>query len=528
MAVTATYHDLTDFKKIYFFDESAGTFTSVKASNMDYFPDDAVAGDALYFCMYSMYNLYDEIEFNVGTALVADAITLAWEFWSDKDGAWKALPNVVDDTTNFTVLGVNTVTWDVDATLKEWGAGCDAPRPPSYSNYLLVRCRISAVTNLTEGGANTGSYSPRCRPRTIWLVGTASKEYGCWATLYGLDVAGSWGVITRTGPDSKNYVYTVDAQVYWNSGAHFASKQETVIFNTDYAWYMYGSRTLTLGEMIESGDAELNIERGAYWFFSNTFRGPLNFWGTLEMRGSIIRCMVVSDPNYNRQSFALSSTNATLVDSIIYTYGRFTLGGTKTYTFLRSHLSAYTSNYISPGDLPDTAATALDFGSSRLDAQVYCAYNGWMRDFSAATLTLSGGATDVSVINGVWENLNLQGANSDLDAYYTLDITVTDEDGGAISGATITVKDKDGTEESGSPATTDANGESGEILCRHKNYHGANEAETTYTPHIVTISKAGYIKKEYTLTMDQERDEVEVLIKVKDLNYSKQVKMMTQ
>ncbi len=146
--------------------ETGGTvFTALQGnlSVFDYFDDAAVVDDALYIGTnlgghvsptYINRRPTRDIKFYVGTALAADAITLVWEYsahshWNNPS-CWKTL-TVVDGTVDFTRTGEQWVRFHVP--LDHCIVGTQ--RPAGVSSAYYIRCRITAITNVTEGGAQS-------------------------------------------------------------------------------------------------------------------------------------------------------------------------------------------------------------------------------------------------------------------------------------------------------------------------------------------------------------------------------------
>lgn len=121
------------------------------AGNVDLFTDTAVVNDALYFKVGHQCNKFLGIEFDISTAIVSVAHTFAFEY-RKADGTWAALPGLIDNTTAFTVTGVNSITWTMPT---DWGTNATAVN--GLVGCLWVRIRLATVTTLTEGGrqANT-------------------------------------------------------------------------------------------------------------------------------------------------------------------------------------------------------------------------------------------------------------------------------------------------------------------------------------------------------------------------------------
>lgn len=131
---------------------SGGTvFTAITSATtaFDYFANNAVVDDAFYIGIANSVgqNVAHNYTFNIGTALVADAITVAYEY--DNDSAWTAIPDLIDGTNIFRNTGSQTIYFD---QLFRWYSNNRASLPSG--NNFWFRIRITAVTNITEGGAN--------------------------------------------------------------------------------------------------------------------------------------------------------------------------------------------------------------------------------------------------------------------------------------------------------------------------------------------------------------------------------------
>ena len=188
---------------LYIYDSSAGTYSSNYAgvNAHDLFPDDATVGDIIYF---GATEKFSDLYFNIGTALVATSITLVWEYWDPYAGSWQTL-TVTDNTNSFQTTGANTVLFGVPV---RWGIGYSTndPKPNGVGSKFWIRCRITAVTGLTEGGANqtTAIYGKLAK---IVVTGSYSD---LMPSLYSADAAGGWGVILRQVMfDNYDYNYGV-------------------------------------------------------------------------------------------------------------------------------------------------------------------------------------------------------------------------------------------------------------------------------------------------------------------------------
>ena len=116
------------------------------ATVFDYFDDDSVVDDALYFSGGTGSYIIAGLRFNVGTAISASSYTLVWEYYRRYEG-WVEIEDLADDTNSFSITGQNDVKFP-----QQW-----QPHEISIEGSdrsLWVRCRLSAVNNITEGGAN--------------------------------------------------------------------------------------------------------------------------------------------------------------------------------------------------------------------------------------------------------------------------------------------------------------------------------------------------------------------------------------
>ena len=91
--------------------------------------------DAFYFGFDAEQ---DRVLINISTAGVG-TWTLTWEYWDG--GSWESLADIDDDTTGFTVAGINRVTWTVPGDWDTVAVDGDT--------YYWVKARISAYTSST-------------------------------------------------------------------------------------------------------------------------------------------------------------------------------------------------------------------------------------------------------------------------------------------------------------------------------------------------------------------------------------------
>lgn len=119
----------------------------------DYFTDTAVVNDALYIGVIASglwgtnNQHFSDVAFNIGTPIAGTGITIAWEYWNGS--AWTAVVSYQDDTVGFTASGAKSFKWGMQPTQTQ-----------ATVNGILaswLRARMSALTTITEGGANQTS-----------------------------------------------------------------------------------------------------------------------------------------------------------------------------------------------------------------------------------------------------------------------------------------------------------------------------------------------------------------------------------
>lgn len=120
---------------------------------------------------------------------------------------------------------------------------------------------------------------------------------------------------------------------------------------------------------------------------------------------------------------------------------------------------------------------------------------------------------------------------------YEFNLKVVDSTGTAISGATVTLTDTEGTLVN--TLTTNATGDITQQDITHKTYKPGTvysvpyrqykaDIIATFSPYTITISKPGYVTKTIKYTVNRKMTEVETLEQIKDLNFSKRAKVITQ
>lgn len=152
----------------------------------DLFDNAAVVNDAIYFTRGAYQQSIAGLKFNVGTAISASSYTLIWEYykWSGDawtgTASWEPIENVQDDTVSFSVVGANIVRFP-----QQW-----KPKDVAVNGVTAywVRCRLSAVSGIIEGGANQTS-AVTYGTGVLTISGTTDIAPGSFTDIYNWLVA---------------------------------------------------------------------------------------------------------------------------------------------------------------------------------------------------------------------------------------------------------------------------------------------------------------------------------------------------
>ncbi len=192
MAVTYK-PDLNGWAQIYTYDSTLGTFSAnlYNSTTFDYFNNNAVVGDIIYIAgANGNESVWDSALFYVGTAMAGTGIVITPEYWNGS--AWVTVVDYQDDTNGFTTLGANRVYWDI---IKQTGW---TQTSINGLNLAWIRFRITALTTITEGGAQSTQRVYRRQDR-YYVANYISTAPATFADLYTADKAGTLDLKIRTG-----------------------------------------------------------------------------------------------------------------------------------------------------------------------------------------------------------------------------------------------------------------------------------------------------------------------------------------
>ncbi|MFB0523977.1 MAG: hypothetical protein ACETVZ_00425 [Phycisphaerae bacterium] len=489
---------------IFRWDESMGIYSSNLAglSVFDYFDDACTVDDAIYF-MWTGYAQFLEIVFNVGTAFAAASHTIVWEYYGydagDGGWGWHALPNVVDNTNGFTVLGINSVTWD---------------KPPRFYDATTVngifafwiRCRLSAVNTPTEGGANQTN-TVKVKDDAIEFTGYTEGAPCTLEDIYNADVAGGWGRVTKQGNQ-----YRIDCRLWVGDGSiitWLSSKNEQVEFTRN----LFKTFCLQNNANFKMGDLDVNgIPYKGSNFLMTNYQSSSTFFtessSKFKFYDSEIRCRGdkgQNDPVNLRGVYPDFVIKRSKVD--FEKTQRFIIYGDA----IVDGLELYNNTFIT-NQSPTEEWVGIKFIGPTLNA--FHPHFGTPVILRNATIgddivrVLQNYHAQCQLINPIldWTKLTLQAVHADgwWKVIFGLDVHVSDyENGNDIPGATVILYDKDGTEIFST--TTDANGNivTQEIVYRY--IYGPASSMVTYSPHKLIVKKAGYQVEQDIFDMNEKK-----------------------
>jgi len=216
-----TWNDLVDFQHIYTASNGGTVFSANQAMSIafDLFTDTAQVNDAIYFGFEAPRMLAKGVQFNIGTALAASGITIVWEY-SRGSGTWAILPNVIDGTTNFTVTGQREVNWDWPTLAVAYNVVND-----QYCDF--IRCRITAISDITEGGAQS-TQKVQARSGAIPVSEPGGAVISFCDAIYAADVAGGWGVVKKQG--ASQFYFNCHLFLGYTTDANSTTITETLKF----------------------------------------------------------------------------------------------------------------------------------------------------------------------------------------------------------------------------------------------------------------------------------------------------------
>ena len=382
------------------------------------------------------------------------------------------------------------------------------------TNAIWIRCRISAVSAPTEGGAQS-TQKIQAGDYCIIVTGYSSGTPGTMTDVQSANDAGSWGVVTT----QANGQYFVDCHFaighfLTTSGAgsegYFAMVNEAVEFRGGVK--MGGESGLahewTIGKLISL--ANFTTEGGCTITFNNVYSRQwytfLRARGTIYIYDSKIEHVAGSGGYFYRSDRLIN----VMVDNMQMGYPTDDI---MNRCNLRKKWSAATDS--AQGTINDIFAHDSTYVIRRPGnhSNTITAVNMKVRNCSYM-LTVSIGTTGTGILEVVdadtntwaiyWASSAVPNSQS-MKEQYTFNLVVLDTKNNGINGATVKLVDKNGTQQFSISSAAD--GSITEQIVTAKLYEygsGSNPGVTTITDYnnfTLTIKVAGYkeYKKKFTL-----------------------------
>ena len=544
-----TFNELRDLDYIYTVHNGVWSANLGGTAVFDYFDDSAMVDDAIYFARNDGHN-FRNLVVNIGTAFAAGSVTFAWEYALGANSynapIWASL-SVTDGTNNWTHLGLSTVEFipPADWSMVREGDRIHTGLPDSQ---LWIRCRITAISSPTEGGANQTD-APQGGNNTIVLTGTTEYTFD---DIISADVAGGWGVATNPMPQAYKFD-RCGIQVGDDAGTDGILKDNSKVI------YFYaptpsakhgairtcGNSTCILG----AEDLYLNkyAENGCVIYAkSNTvvYNGYISFvsddTSTLKFHNckfwTVDHDFAFYSGTVSWNFFLNDTATMHFIDCQVTDWGML-----KTYspnlvikrTFFHNTYYGINLNGTSPLTTWTTPFEDLEFGKIGESGI-------WQLGFTEATwknISVSpnedyghglawayrSGISKIHMVNPPTVDANdyyVSGADDYVDLSFLFNLTVLDEDENAISGATVQLKDKDGTSIFSVPTATD--GTITEQTVTTAKITTVHE-KADYNPYTLTITKTGYRVYHSTFTFSENIDWTIVLSKGDTVIYNSNI-----
>lgn len=219
MAVSYTYNTMANCGKIYRA-TTGGTVFSASYNGtaaFDYFTDTAVVNDAIYFCSSVAYGQISNLAVDVGTAIAGTGITGVWEYLSVDAAGWETCHDMTDPTVGFTVTGAATIVFPIQAGSYYYDT------INGQVGFLWVRYRITAITTITEGGANANT-AVTCGDGKLNVLGGTDATPATFLGIYNWLVANA-PEVGATNPMTSVFTFP---NVVMNFASVTRSNNETI------------------------------------------------------------------------------------------------------------------------------------------------------------------------------------------------------------------------------------------------------------------------------------------------------------
>lgn len=515
---------------------------NLAVSVFDYFPNTPTINDAVYIGCRTGSNpstylqKWRDVEWNVGTALDGTP-TLVWEYYNGS--AWTTL--TVTNGLAFQTTGAQTVTFTPPT---DWVSLNPTNGGPSnnVNAGLFIRCRMTATTGVTEGGAQSATV-PKCGNNAFTIIDNVAGTEVTPEDLYDTAVDQAWDVdpieIADAGGSHHGYYFNCNIEVgrefYHDGGVKTGFldfKNMTVVLeNFCRLESTQNANKINAGTNIEDeaglGRPRLLTNQSFYCRHQINIRGTLQCFGfSWENRFQGAAPVVGSAGSYwEVVVFGWASSTSQGTNVIDCTFSGFRFFG----------ISVDTAN----GVIKNTTLTKMEgvgmlFGATK--QEIRCldigrgmrsitsnsitgndfVYSGHTFVFSTFAITVTQrarnfvGILPLTTANGC----SWGGYPSNTGEFYvqfSVDVEVTDQDGNAISGATVAIAPTGTSEKENNFSTATSAG--GTITTQYVTSNVVAQGGgttlstiTNYDDFTLTITAPGYQDYQYVGTLGEKWD----------------------
>jgi hypothetical protein len=484
---------------VWYYTAATDTFTELNASDFDVLKAGAAIGDYLLFLnegisnnsIIKPYNFHN-LHFNISQAVIADNITLEWEYFGLSDAAsyfpeWLAIEGLVDNTDSFKNSGALSVIFP----LPKWFfmRRGEFSLTYIYVNGVLkrascVRARITELTNVINVGhvSDTVLINDDCI--------RVQNEIVDYEAIYQADALNGWGKVTKLGNSYKfisGLILESSQLLDKNINAQHGDEDFKGRFSGDL-W-----STFRLGEKVNG----IGVNGGRIYITTGENSNYNNFYGTFILYGSILEKTWgrYSDLGFYGNTEILDSSLISENDFFFFNYPDKTLKRTVLhFNYSNSWLYLYVNAEIDRLALGDGyGCLGYTLNLSNIDflgtKKVNAIFSANLYD----CINIPPSNFDVQQSSkNIWSTIN-----------YTLGLKVTTEGGVGIFGASVTI-------EAPSSIYSILTGGDGTVSQVVKVYDtlyftGQSRIENFYNPYTITVTKEGY--QDYTLVLEISKPE---------------------
>ena len=400
----------------------------------------------------------------------------------------------------------------------------DHAERPTDMNVLGLADIFITITNFTANGSilitGTEEYGA-AQTETIAFTGNGvynSTLY--WKTITHTRVTvyantftytlsqGQWGVVWKQGT-TQYQIDSIFAIGDSSNATVFTDTSKLVVFTVTGGQQVksYANSTVTFGTLNDA--ATYSTKNGCTFIstgqasaaFWTAYGGTVN-WYSCTYIGTGIANWVFSSAagGYVKALYNCRFENVKSVTSYGSTFDLYNVYVGGSQASLADATSNPTVNYLTC----KASQYAIIFqGSSNLTVRNLIGGNQSLKFIYVDSLTVHGYLIDTVWLDSANWTITWAGVcTGNIYRQYTFNLKVTDKDNVAISGATVVLKDNAGTQIFS--VTTDVNGDIVQQTVSRGYYNQANgNTLQDYSPHTLTITKAGYQRYTKVLTLTE-------------------------